>query len=108
MIQPLWNSLAHSGEWTYPSSKAVLKETGLRSIAHYVQVRRQTIAAFILNRPIFSMCRDAERIRGSPPKQFWWEQAFDFDLAREAAGVATGAGEEGDEGSLESLSLDGD
>ena len=35
------------GSWLYPNSKEVLEEVGLFSIAHYVGVRRQTIANYI-------------------------------------------------------------
>ena len=35
--------------WTYPATEDVMEETGLRLIAHYVDVRRQTIARFIVN-----------------------------------------------------------
>ena len=68
--------------WTYPSSKDVLEEVGLFSIEHYVQVRRQTIANYIVDRPILAFCREGERLRGSSPRQWWWEQPVDWDLAR--------------------------
>ena len=74
-----------NGEWTYPSSEDVLEEVGMRTISHYIEVRRQTIAAFIVNRPIFSFCTAGERRRGSSPRQFWWEQPMDLDVARAAA-----------------------
>jgi hypothetical protein len=30
-------------------------------------------------------CRETERIRGTPRRQYWWDQAIDWDLAEEAA-----------------------
>ena len=70
------------GEWRYPASAAVLKEAGLFSVTHYVEVRRQTIAKYIVNRPIFDFCREGKRRRGTSPRQYWWEQTMDFDVAR--------------------------
>ena len=84
------------GTWKYPSSEDVLKEVGLYSIGHYVEVRRQTIASFIVTRPIFDYCVEGERLRGSSPRQFWWEQPMDLDAARAvaAAKAMVAAGDE--------------
>ena len=71
--------------WTYPESEAVLAECGLETISEYIQRRRQSIAAYIVNRPIFDLCVDQKRKRGSTPHQRWWEQPFDLELARTAA-----------------------
>jgi hypothetical protein len=62
------------GSWTYPDTDAVMKEVGLRSIAHYAEVRRQHIFNYIVNRPIFDLCREGVRKRGSSHRQFWWDQ----------------------------------
>ena len=45
---------SRTGKWTYPKLVDVLEEVGLFSISHYVQVRRQTIAKYIVDRPILS------------------------------------------------------
>jgi hypothetical protein len=37
------------GSWTYPRSEEVLEAVKMKSIAHYVDVRRQIIANFIVN-----------------------------------------------------------
>jgi hypothetical protein len=37
------------GSWLYPRSKDVLEAASLHSIAHYMDVRRQTVANFIVN-----------------------------------------------------------
>jgi len=58
--------------WKYPESAATLEEVGLYRIAHYVEVRRQTIARFIVNRPIFDYCVGGERKRGTSLHQWWW------------------------------------
>ena len=62
------------GSWTYPDTDAVMETVGLRSISHYVEVRRQHISNYIVNRPIFNACRDGVRRRGSSHRQFWWDQ----------------------------------
>ena len=54
-----------------------------------MQVRRQTIANYIVDRPILTFCREGERLRGSSPRQFWWEQPMDLDAARAVAAAKT-------------------
>ena len=61
----------------------VLKAAGLQTIAHYMDVRWQTVANFIVNRPIWELCAGAVRRRGSPVRLFWWDQPMDLNLARE-------------------------
>ena len=87
-----------SGTWTYPASEEVLKKAGLYGMAHHIWVRRQTIAKFIVNRPIFDLCRAGNRIRGSSVRQFWWEQPCDFVEARASSvGGAIVASEDDEE-----------
>ncbi len=71
------------GSWTYPRSADVLKACSLQMIAHYMDVRRQTVANFIVNRPIFELCAGAVRKRGLPVRPFWGDQPMDLELARE-------------------------
>ena len=47
-----------TGAWVYPASAAILEKAILYTIEKYIQVRRKTIAAFIVNRPIFNLCRE--------------------------------------------------
>ena len=54
------------GSWMYPRSEEVLEAVGMKSIAHYVDVQRQTVANFIVNRPIHELCMGAVRKRGLP------------------------------------------
>ncbi|EJK67336.1 hypothetical protein THAOC_11647, partial [Thalassiosira oceanica] len=60
-----WQGLTDPGEskerdgtcqWSYPSKDDVYEEVGLFPIHHYIEVRRQTVAAYIVNRPIFDRC----------------------------------------------------
>ena len=70
------------GTWTYPNSTAVLDEVGLKTIAHYIGMRRQHIASYIVDKPIFQTCMDGVRRRGSGVRQFWWAQSMDLETAR--------------------------
>ncbi len=72
------------GKWTYPNSAAVLDKVGLKTIAHYIGIRRQHIASLIVNKPIFQSCVDGVRRRGSGICQFWWAQLMDLEMAQAA------------------------
>ncbi len=61
-------------------------------------MRWQHVANFIVNRPIFQLCQEGVRKRGSAARQFWWEQPLDL----ETAGLAAMAADE------EGVSDDGD
>jgi hypothetical protein len=78
------------GTWRYPNSEQVLREVGLQTINHYIGARRQHVASFIVNRPIFGLCLEGVRKRGSATRHFWWEQPLDL----EAAGLAALAADE--------------
>ncbi|KAL9183034.1 hypothetical protein ACHAXT_004821 [Thalassiosira profunda] len=68
------------GEWEYPSTEDALEECGLKTMQEYIDVRRSTVAAWIVDRPIYEACTGAERKRGSAPRQWWWEQELGLDL----------------------------
>ncbi len=67
--------------WEYPNLEKVLWDMGLQRISHYIGVRRQQIANFIVYWPSFQLCLEGVRKRGSAPQQFWWEQPLDLDAA---------------------------
>ena len=46
----------------------------MRSIAHYIGVRRETFFQYLVNRPIHDSCTVGEQRRGSAPRPWWWEQ----------------------------------
>ena len=66
-------------QWVYPSSDAVLEECGMHTIGHYIDVRRETIAKYVVGRSIFAECQGADRRRGSVPRRWWWEQKMCLD-----------------------------
>jgi hypothetical protein len=67
-------------EWVYPKSEDVLQECGMKTIAEYVQIRRQMIAVYVATRPILQECRQGEQQRGAVPHRWWWEQPMDLDV----------------------------
>ena len=69
----------------------------LFTIDHYIKVRRQTIPNFIVNRPIFDMCREGVGRRGSSTHQCWWEQHMDLKGAMTHAQVDAGVAADEDE-----------
>jgi hypothetical protein len=75
-MQPTQNT---DGTWTYPSSKDVLKAGGLKTINHYIRVCQETIARFIIDQPLFVLCRDGGRRRDSMRCTFWWELPLSLD-----------------------------
>jgi hypothetical protein len=73
---------AATDTWTYPVTEEVLEEVGLHSMEHYICVRRDTITQYIATRPMLELCQGAERLRGSSPRHFWWEQPMSLVEAR--------------------------
>ena len=71
-----------NGSWSYPRSKDVLDAAGLHTIAHYMDVRRQTVIDFIVNRPIWELCAGAVRRRGSPIRPFLVGSANGFGFGK--------------------------
>ena len=65
--------------WVYPSSNDVLQEVGLQTMEAYITRRRQTIVAWVVDRPLYAACGEGVRKRGSPQHLWWWEQEFDLD-----------------------------
>jgi hypothetical protein len=80
---PTWNL---DRTWTYPSSRDEIKAMGLRTINHYIGVCWETIAHFIVDRPLFALCRDGERKRGSTRCTFWSEQPMSTNVAESLPG----------------------
>ena len=60
------------GKWTYPQTADVLAEVGLRPVAEYIRRRRDTIAAWVVDRPLFRECREGTRQRGTTHHHLWW------------------------------------
>jgi hypothetical protein len=74
------------GTWKYPSSRDVLKAVGLQIIEHYIGICWKSIARFIVDQPLFALCWDGERKRGSARHTFWWEQPLSIDVTESLPG----------------------
>jgi hypothetical protein len=68
------------GNWIYPLTKDVLEECGLHPVKDYIDTHRSTIAMYVVNRLIFWECQEGERMRGSMPRQWWWEEELALDV----------------------------
>ena len=71
---------ARDGSWQYPHTQEVLRKAGLHSIRDYIGQRPASIARKVRGRPVFAECEGAERRRGTPPRQYWWELELDAEL----------------------------
>jgi hypothetical protein len=74
------------GTWTYPSSRDVLKTVGLQTIDHYIGAHWETIACFIVDRPLFALCWEGNGKRRSARCAFWWEQPLSINVAESLPG----------------------
>jgi hypothetical protein len=81
-------------KWTYPSSRDVLKVVGLQTISHYIGVCQETIARFIVDQPLFALCREGKRKRGSVRCTFWWEQPLSINGAESLPGDKDNEGDD--------------
>ena len=98
-----------NNQWSYPETAKALEECGLHSVEHYIGVRRRTIAAWVVDRPLFGMCERGERRRGSSSHLYWWEQPLDLDGAEETDFSATdGPSDEDGTAGIPAVSEDGE
>jgi hypothetical protein len=54
-----------NGVWFYPKTADVLEECGMNTITTYIQSHRQTIAMYVVTRPIFKACLEGKQWQGS-------------------------------------------
>jgi hypothetical protein len=52
---------------------------------------------YIINKPIFTMCVDGVRRRGSSDRHFWWEQSMDLEAAQATCIAGPAVVSDGDE-----------
>ncbi len=50
-------------EWVYPKLEDVLRECGMKTMMEYIQIHWQTIAVYVVTRPILQECRKGEQQR---------------------------------------------
>ena len=74
----------HGGVWRYPSVTSTLKEAGLQTVEKYIKLRRDTVAMWIVDRPLYKACVEGKRKRGtSARRQWWWEQPMGLESDEE-------------------------
>ena len=56
VVNKPWMGLDHT--WVYLRTKDVLNECGMKTISHYVGVRRDTILAYVVDKPIYQRCKE--------------------------------------------------
>ncbi len=66
-------------QWVYLPSDKVLEECGMHTIEHYIDVRRDTIAKYVVGRSILAECQRTDQRRGLVPRRWWWEQRMCLD-----------------------------
>ena len=71
------------GRWFYPSLAGAMKEAGIVQIMTLILRRQNTVAQFIVTRPILGLCKVAVRRPGKRVPRRWWEQmGIDWKAAR--------------------------
>ena len=78
-----------ANSWVYPALSDVLTECELQTIEEYIRHWCQSIAAWVVDHPLFEVCWEGERMRGSPCRQWWWEQEMELDLAPPTVAVVS-------------------
>ena len=66
-------------QWVYPPSDKVLEECSLHTIRRYFDVRRETIAKYVVGPTILAECQGADQKHSLVPRRWWWEQKMCLD-----------------------------
>ena len=77
-----------NGEWKYTPVEKALDGAGLHTIDHYIRHRQNTVAVNVVNRPIHTLCKQADEATsatspGSRSRLWWWAQSTCQPLAEE-------------------------
>ena len=66
------------GTWVYtPLAEAMeeaMVEAGLQEVETYIACRQNTVAQYIVTRPIMDLCLEEEQRPGTMVSQWWWDQ----------------------------------
>ena len=62
------------GSWEYPPLEETLREAGFEGIRKSVTRRQNTVAQYIVTRPILDLCDRSTRRPGERVPWRWWEQ----------------------------------
>ena len=74
-------------DWHYPSLEWAMQEAGLTDIRMSILKRQNTVAQYIVTRPLLDLCEGARAREGAQVPLRWWYQAgIDWETAK-AKGV---------------------
>ena len=77
-------------EWEWQSLTEALEAAGLWPMNEYIWRRRDTIAKYIKNSPIYELCTGGDNMPGPSIFMRWWDQEINLeeegDSAREGGG----------------------
>jgi hypothetical protein len=79
MARKHWPKRDANGVWVYPKTADILEECSMATIAAYIRSHRQTIAVYMVTRPVFKACMEGKWRQGLMPRQWWWEQPMCLD-----------------------------
>ena len=75
--------------WVYPPLAGIMKEAVMVGIRTSILRRQNTVAKYIVTRPILDLCEQATRHPGVQVSRWWWEQTGkDLKGAQEKAAEA--------------------
>ena len=73
------------GIWKYPPLAEAMGEAGFKGIRKSVTSRQNTVAQYIVTRPILDLCECSTRRPGVRVSRRWWKQAgIDLEEAKKA------------------------
>jgi hypothetical protein len=59
--------------WIHQKSKDALEELGMSTLEEYINVCWQTIAVYMVTRPILDKCMQGKHKKGKILRLWWWE-----------------------------------
>ena len=76
--------------WHYPSLEGAMREAGLTEIRKSIASRQNTVAQYILTRPLLDLCEGARAREGARVPMRWWNQTdIDWEMVKSKGGGET-------------------
>ena len=71
------------GEWYHPSLEGAIKEAGFKEIRTSITNRQNTVAQYIVMRPLLDLCEGFKQRGGARVTRRWWDQkGIDWETAK--------------------------
>ena len=78
------------GQWTYPPMKEAMREAGFEWIWKAITRRQNTVAQYIVTRPILDLFEQATHRMGARVSRRWWDQeGIDLKAEKERSADST-------------------